>query len=243
MSKSIFQQLAPSLFLGLVPAATAIAQDFPDPLPPLPPAAAGVVAPVIIAPPALIGPHIVDSAALVRHQPKHVDRKRNSFLWRRLQGKALGYPEDFVPRPLGASVYDHGRTMVANGEAARLTLFDYDFFPGTNQLKPRGLDQLAKHAGRLAEGPHPLVIEPTPNNPRLAESRRLAVLQTTASWPFPIAPDRVLVAGPGTPRPTGLTGIEAQIIGANAMDRTAKYGPPIPILSNGVNSPSGVTNP
>lgn len=238
MSKSMLQQLAPGLFLGLVPAASAITQDLPDPLPGLPPAAVGATVPVMIAPPGFAGPPIVDSAALVRHRPKHVDRKRNSFLWRRFQGKALGYPEDFVPRPLGASVYDHGRTMVANGEAARLVLFDYDFYPGTNQLKPRGLDQLARHAARLAEGPYPLLIEPTPNHPGLAEIRREAVLVAAARGSFPIARERVLI---GRSSSTGLSGIDAQIIGANAMDRTAKYGPPIPINSNGVNSPSGVT--
>lgn len=237
MSKSMLQLLAPSLLLGLAPAVSAIAQDFPDPLPALPPAAVGATVPVLIETP-FPGPPLVDSSALVRHRPKHVDRKRNSFLWRRLQGKALGYPEDFVPRPLGASVYDHGRAMVANGEAARLVLLDYDFVPGTNQLKPRGLDQLVKHSARLAEGPHPLLIEPTPNDPGLAERRRQAVVKTTASWSFPLASERVLVARPSS---TGLSGIDAQIIGANAMDRTAKYGPPIPINSNGVNSPSGVT--
>ncbi len=236
MPKSILQRLAPGLFLGLAPAASAIAQDLPDPLPALPPAAMGATVPVTIAPP-FPEPPIVDSAALVRHGPKHVERKRNSFLWRRFQGKALGYPEDFVPRPLGASVYDHGRTMVANGEAARLVLFDYDFYPGTDRLKPRGLDQLAKHAGRLAEGPFPLLIEPT-LDPGLAQSRRIAVLSEAAARSFSIAPERVLI---GRPNSTGLSGIDAQIVGANALDRTAKYGPPIPINSNGVNSPSGVT--
>ena len=46
-----------------------------------------------------------------------------------------------------------------------------------------------------------------------------------------------------SPRATGLSGIDAQIIGGNALDRTREYGPPIPINSNGVNSPSGVTGP
>jgi hypothetical protein len=237
MSRMKPRIFAPSLFLGLVPAGSAIAQGVPDPLPPLP-IVAGSTVPVILVPPALTGPPIVDSAALVRHSPKHVDRKRNSFVWRRLQGKMLGYPEDFAPRPLGASIYDHGRTMVANGDVARLALFQYDFVQGTEQLNPRGREQLAKHAARLAEGPYPLFIEPTAD-PKLAQGRRLAVLNATASWPFPIAPERVVV---GRPSSTGLSGIEAQIIGANAMDRTAKYGPPIPINSNGVNSPSGVTS-
>ncbi len=39
-----------------------------------------------------------------------------------------------------------------------------------------------------------------------------------------------------------MSGIDAQIIGNNAIGRTQQYGPPIPINSNGVNSPSGVTS-
>jgi hypothetical protein len=40
-----------------------------------------------------------------------------------------------------------------------------------------------------------------------------------------------------------MSGNDADIISANALQRTRLYGPPIPINSNGVNSPGGVTNP
>lgn len=243
MSRTKWRELVPALFLSGIPAGSAIAQELPEPLPPLPPGmTSGAIAPVAIAPQTVLGsswmPPPVDPVTLARHQPKFFEKKVNSFHWRRLQGKALGYPEEFVPRPLGAAVYDHGRNMVAHGEAARLTLYNYDFVQGESALNPRGLDQLARHAYKLAEGPFPLVIEPTPDQPTLAFNRRLAILNATATWPVPISPDRIVV---GRPRATGLSGVDAQIIGTNAMDRTAKFGPPIPIQSNGVNSPSGVT--
>ncbi|MHC5544497.1 hypothetical protein ACYOEI_40220, partial [Singulisphaera rosea] len=54
-----------------------------------------------------------------------------------------------------------------------------------------------------------------------------------------ITPDRILV---GLPLPYGMSGNDAQIVGANTLTRTQQYGPPIPLNFNGVNSPSGVTN-
>jgi len=234
------RSLASGVILGFAPSSGGFAQDLPDPLPPLPPVAASpvlIASPVVVAEPPL-GPALLDLDALARHAPKNVEKKRESLHWRRKQARMLGYPEDFVPRPLGASVYDHGRAMVSNGDAARLVLFHYDFVVGSDRLNPRGFGQLMKHAAKIAEGPHPLIIEPTPDQPGLAERRRLAVLNLVASWPFPIAPDRIIVAAP---RSNGLPGIDAQIINGNGMERTREYGPPIPINSNGVNSFSGVT--
>jgi hypothetical protein len=39
-----------------------------------------------------------------------------------------------------------------------------------------------------------------------------------------------------------MSGTDAYVIGGNALGRVQQYGPPIPINSNGVNSPSGVTS-
>ena len=126
--------------------------------------------------------------------------------------------------------------MVANGAAARLTLFDCDFVPGTGQLTPRGRIQLAKLSEQLAASPFPLIIESTPTAPSLANVRRFNVLAELAGGPCPVPSDRVLV---GVPRPVGLSGVDAQIIAANETSRVQQYGPPIPLFSSGVNSPSG----
>jgi hypothetical protein len=181
----------------------------------------------------------IDPIALERkHQPKFAERKARSWHWRRLQGKMLGYPEEYEPRPLGASLYEHGWIMAANGAAARLVLYQFDFVDGSSELSPRGLDQLAKFTSQLAASPYPLIIERTPAAPGLAESRRYAVLARLARGPCPLPSDRVLV---GVPTPNGMSGLDAYIIGNNGLGRTQQYGPPIPIQSNGVNSPSGVT--
>ncbi|WP_435016324.1 hypothetical protein TA3x_003889 [Tundrisphaera sp. TA3] len=243
------------LALGLLlPPGLAAGQGLPDPLPPLPPGAGPVLAVeaaprmITTSPPVQVppggpaptwAPPPIDPPALYRHPPKHVDAKARSWRWRRTQGKFWGYPEEYCPRPLGASLYDHGRAMVANGAAARLILLRYDFVDGSSELNDRGIDQLARASVQLASSPYPLLIERDPDHPGLAERRRLTVLAALASGPMPVPSDRVLV---GQPIAHGLAGIEAHIINDNALNRTEQYGPPIPINSNGVNSPSGVTN-
>jgi hypothetical protein len=245
------------IILGLVPAATASAQGVPPVFPPGEPLATPVVAEVEVAgpiarpmpsviqvPPQGVGPvwaqTPLDPVALEKlDKPGFIQRKLQSWHWHRLQGKFYGYPEEFQPRPLGAALYENGKIMVANGAAARLVLYRYDFVEGTAQLSPRGLDQLIKFTAQLSVSPYPLIIERTTNDPGLAEKRRYAVLATLAKSPCPLTSDRVLV---GIPVPNGLSGTDAQIIAGNGISRTQAYGPPIPLLSNGVNSPSSVTS-
>ncbi|WZP00661.1 hypothetical protein EP7_002310 [Isosphaeraceae bacterium EP7] len=250
MSKTNRRRQAAGLMLGLgLSATTARAQGLPDPLPELSPEPVAVAAPlmprpsVIEVPPTGVlpswRPDPLDPVATERHSPKFVAHKRRWWHWRRYQGKLGGYPENYEPRPLGSALHDHGRAMVANGAAARLTLFRYDFVDDTVELNARGRDQVFKLAAQLAASPFPLIIERTPENPGLAEARRASVLAALASSPYPAPIERVLV---GQPMSRGISGIDAQIIGANALDRTKDFGPPIPIDSNGVNSPSGVTS-
>ncbi|MDG3004743.1 hypothetical protein [Paludisphaera mucosa] len=228
----------------------------PHPMPPaIAPAAYGP-APAVVEPP-LVRPAPVaieappdeienpleraplDPVAAARKGPHFFFKKIRSWHWRRAQGKLLGYPEEFRPRMLGSSVYAMGRTMASNGAEARLALHDYDFAPGSAELNERGRDQLAKAAAQLAASPYPLIVERTPDDPELAGARRRAVLDALAAASFPVAEERVLV---GQPLPFGMSGVNAQIVSANALNRTQQYGPPIPINANGVNSPSGVTN-
>jgi hypothetical protein len=242
------------LLTGLSPFGGLAAQDLPEPLLPPPTIAPPTVvapSPRVIPAPGVVGVapggprptwmrEPLDPVAVQKH-PKHkVKHKSRSWLWRRLQGKFFGYPEEYAPRPLGAALYDQNRMMVANGAAAKLVLFEYDFEPGESRLTSRGRDQLARLTAQLAASPYPLIIERTPNDPPLADARRAAVLAELAAGPLPIPADRVLV---GMPIPRGMSGNDADIINSNALQRTRLYGPPIPINSNGVNSPTGVTNP
>jgi hypothetical protein len=243
--------LAPTPRDASAPQAPGAPVVIPPPRPPIrleaptaaePPAA--LPAPVVIQAPAdevenPLEREPLDPVALEKKGPHFFFKKIRSWHWRRAQGKVLGYPEDFKPRPLGSSVYASGRMMVANGAEARLALLDYDFAPGAAELNDRGRDQLARLAAQLAASPYPLIVERTPGDPELAGARRRVVLDTLAAASFPIEEGRVLV---GEPIPFGLSGVNAQIISANLLNRTQQYGPPVPINANGVNSPSGVTN-
>lgn len=260
MSQILRRRWLAGFILGLGPASASTAQNLPPALPPPPadpaglpplPAAPGPPFPVVRPAPPVVQvvpggnmpgwrPGPIDPVALERlDRPKHVERKSRSWCWRRFQGRIWGYPEEFEPRPLGAAVYEAGKIMVANAAEASLVLYNFDFVDGSNELSPRGVDQLAKVAAQLSVSPFPLIVERTPQDPSLAESRRYAVLARLARGPCPVASDRVLV---GVPKAHGLSGTDAQVIAGNALGRTQQYGPPIPINSNGVNSPSGVTS-
>jgi hypothetical protein len=131
----------------------------------------------------------------------------------------LGYPSEFVPAPLGAAVYQNMQTQVANGEAARMVLYDYDFCGG--HLTQRGRDQLAKIASMMDHNFFPIVIERTPANPALAEVRRHAVLTELGAGPFPVPVARVVI---GVPPAIGLSGREANIIYGNLLIQTLTRG-------------------
>jgi len=146
-------------------------------------------------------------------------------LWSRWRQKVRDciapYYADFSYTQLGKFVYDNGRTMVANGDASRMVLYDYDFVEGGAALNTRGKDQLAKIQAMLPQNFFPLVIERTPDAPALAQSRRQQVLKELAKSSFPIPPERVVV---GRSTADGLRGVEAEIIHRNMLTQTQNGG-------------------
>jgi hypothetical protein len=147
-----------------------------------------------------------------------------------------GYPEEFVAPPLGATIHAHFRTMVANGEAAAMVLYRCDFLDHCDTLNQRGRDQLTKIACLLAHNDFPIIIERTPDNPALAESRRLAVLNVLAHNAIVLAPERVLV---GPPIANGLSGIEAEALHRYFLNNLAVQAVPITVPSRGAASTGG----
>jgi hypothetical protein len=139
----------------------------------------------------------------------------------RLQSCFLGYPEQFEAPPLGYYLYLHGQTEVANGDAARMVLYHYDFVEGSDQLKPRGKYQLCKIAALLPRIFNPIIIEETPDSPGLDESRRVAVVRELANGAFPVPPERVVI---GRPIAVGLSGTEAVVLYRNLLSNTESMG-------------------
>jgi hypothetical protein len=133
----------------------------------------------------------------------------------------MGFESEFESVPLGASVRATYSNHVANGIAARMVLYHYDFVDNTAALNTRGQDQVAKIAAVLAQNGFPVIIERTPSNPTLAEARRLAVLNQLGRSGIPIPPDRIVI---GAPIANGLRGGEAEIIYQNLLTQTRERG-------------------
>jgi hypothetical protein len=125
---------------------------------------------------------------------------------RHLQESFLGFAEEFNEWPLGESVYAHARTQVANRQAARMVFYHYDFVDGTPQLNTRGRDKLAAVAATLPTNFFPIVVERTPKEPGLDDSRKSVLLAELGRGAFPVPAERILI-GPSIAY--GMTGFEA----------------------------------
>lgn len=199
--------------LWLATTASLPAEDLPPPHPAVRPSL-----PVLVEP---------DGGAAAARQPDYCEAAcppypTNSRSRRaRAQEKYLGYPEEFLDAPLGAMLKHHMGTSIANGRAARMTLYQYDFVPGTDKLKPRGRAQVAKFAAWLSECPMLVFVEPSKDAPRLDEARRQAVLRQLAIGPCAVAPEQVVV---GSYAGRGLEGVEAQAIDRNRLSQTSARG-------------------
>jgi hypothetical protein len=123
-----------------------------------------------------------------------------------LQDDLIGYPETFNEPPLGAYVNRQFAVQVSKADAHRFTVYHTDFLPGTDRFSPGGAARFNLMYGRLPAWSGPIVVEWTPDQPELADSRRRAILATLTSAGMDWSADRVLI-GP-SPYPGGL-GIES----------------------------------
>jgi hypothetical protein len=126
----------------------------------------------------------------------------------------LGFPEEFNEWPLGSSLYAHGRTQVANGNASRMVFYHYDFVEGTPQLNVRGRDKLVKLTPLLPATFYPIVVERTPSAVGLDDLRRAGLLAELSRTQFPIPPERVVI---GPPIAAGMAGYEAIFVYGNQL--------------------------
>jgi hypothetical protein len=135
--------------------------------------------------------------------------------------KAWGYPEEFVPAPLGAAVADNALRQIARAQTTRMVLYQYDFLPMSDQLKPRSRFALAKFGEWASHGAGPVLVEPTPGHPELDEARRLAVWHEMQHGPFAVPPEMIAI---GCPEVLGLRGGEALLVDKNLMMQTSSRG-------------------
>ncbi len=140
---------------------------------------------------------------------------------RHLQENFLGYAEEFNEWPLGYALYSHATTQVANGQAARMVFYHYDFVEGTSQLNARGRDKLVKVGTYLPTNFAPVVVERTLKEPGLDESRRMTLVGMFGRGTFPIPAERVVI---GPPLADGISGREAYFIYHNQVQGIASGG-------------------
>jgi hypothetical protein len=135
---------------------------------------------------------------------------------RHLQDHFLGYPEEFNEWPLGYAVYANARTQVQNAQTGNLVFYHYDFVDGTSQLNLRGQDKLAKLGLYLPTTFSPIVVERTPKEAGLDESRRLALVSALGRGSFPVPGERIVIGPPFAT--SGINGQESLAIYGNELN-------------------------
>jgi hypothetical protein len=229
--------LLATLMLAGTGGPTASAQEGPMAAAPLPaptmpgPVAEGGPAPVPMVAPAgpAFGPPVDPTPTAPATGGCTCGNRRGLSRWRwhraqckrHMQEHFLGYAEEFNEWPLGESVYAHARTQVANGQAARMVFHYYDFVDGSSQLNTRGRDKLATVAATLPTNFFPIVVERTPREPGLDQSRKSVLLAELARGSFPVPAERVLI-GPSIAN--GMTGFESLLIYGNQVQNLASGG-------------------
>jgi hypothetical protein len=149
----------------------------------------------------------------------------------KLKDKLIGYPEYFAEPPLGTNLREINGLMTAAADPHALLLYRSDFRQGTTSLSPGGAERLSRMAREMPRSLGPLVVEWTPEQPELAEQRRLAVVDLLQRAGLPCGPDQVVVA----PSPfRGMLGDDAAVSYPVMIDRDARAGasypvPPIPV--------------
>lgn len=143
------------------------------------------------------------------------------------QDKLLGYPEEFIRPQQGSATRVHMEAQKLNARISRLALYNYDFVPGSDELKPRGRQQLNKIATLLVNTPGDVMIEPSDEGGELDEARRTRVWSELSQGPFALAPANIRT---GRTAAAGLDPRSARSIQTNREAQT---------LSRGSSSPSG----
>ena len=133
-------------------------------------------------------------------------------------GPPYHYDAVFRPPPLGRLMHAATDAQVRNGEATLMTLHRIDFLPDSAELNRAGMRRLARIARRLPSTFEPVIVEPpaawTANGAALAEARRERVAALLAAGPFPVPPQRVVLA----PDPAdGLAGTDAELVYRNLL--------------------------
>ena len=158
------------------------------------------------------------------HRPGPIHRAAQ-HVKQSLQAKMIGYPEYFVEPPLGTTVNQPLDIMKAKANVHDQLLYRTDFRQGTANLSPSGAARLTRMVRKLPTCLGPLVVEWTPEQPLLAEQRRLAIVDLLNQSGVPISPDQIVV---GASPFNGILGDDAAVTYPIMINRDAEAGATYP---------------
>jgi hypothetical protein len=165
----------------------------------------------------------------VQQRPGPINRALH-HTWGVLQDNLVGYPPEFVEPPVGFYVRENNEMMKAKASPHRFTLYRSDFLDGTSRLSPGGAARFNLMANRLRGWLGPLLIEWSPDQPGLAESRRTAVLALLQGGGLPVIPERVVIGPspyPGTLGTDAANYYNTMITRDNAAPSTYSLSPTV----------------
>lgn len=172
---------------------------------------------VVTAPAAVLRQHTAGHGNChCRHCTGHEESFWSGYK-RRKQEQYWGYPEYFHEAAFGALSTDLIRPQVLRGEAARLTIYDYDFLPGTAQLNARGIRRVRQMAHMACSSGQTIVVEWMGSE--LDEARYQQVVAFAAAEHLPATQ---VVAG--QPLAAGLGAEEALIHRRTGLENARRFG-------------------
>ena len=119
----------------------------------------------------------------------------------------IGDPDLFAEPPLGSSLYETFGVMRSKATPHVFTLYRSDFHVDGTTLTPIGAGRMDRITRGLRGWCGPVIVEPTPDKPGLAESRRESVIALLQESGHPVGLGSRVVIGP--PVAPGLLGTSA----------------------------------
>ncbi len=203
-----------SALLGLL--ATSAAAEAQEPVP--------VAAPPAQPPPRRVGP--------IRRAIRHVGQTVHEDF--------IGDPDNFYEPPLGASLNGTFAVMRAKAAPHVYTLYRSDFLVDTSTLTPVGIGRMDRICRSLRGWCGPVIVEPTPDKPGLAEARRDAVIALLQQGGNPVGAERVVIGPPVAP---GLLGTDAGNNYATLIVRDQQAAAQFTLTPSASTSPGGGGGP
>ena len=143
-------------------------------------------------------PYLPIASAPVVIGPTEVPKEPRN---QRIHDAWIGRHDMFYEPPPGYFARNTFGMMKGKADPHRFMLYRTDFLPGTNRFSPQGAMRFNLMASRLPGWLGPVIIEWSPDEPNMAETRRQAVLATLAAAGQPVIPERVVIGPsfyPGT---------------------------------------------